>query len=123
MFNDLDEVQSKQERAEKLKALQSERDALKAELGKLKADCDMEIRNEQLAEISKLKAELEDHKLAIFKYREGIEACSKQRDEHKSRAVKYREALEKIIELYNPELKASAYVMKSTAQEALREEA
>lgn len=126
--------------------LVEENAALKAELARLKADCDMEIRNEQLAEISKLqklipaepwvsassyqtlKAELEtlklcgciDWKSRAAKYKEGLEAA-KAMDEILCFSDKIYDVREREGEGWEgPKVKAYSQAL-TRFQEALKE--
>lgn len=116
-----------------IKALESERDALKAEKDRQGRLVDELLRMDKghRKEISKLKAELEDKK--NFKgngYYLGMEETyTRAIDDWKSRADKYKEALEKINVNFGIPLSEktpiSQYVAEQTykdVQEALKED-
>lgn len=79
---------------DQIKCLESERDALKAELAMVKTRDGVHHAQleEARAEISKLKAELEETKKVLHAW-EGAHGLDAERNKWKSRAAKYRLAL------------------------------
>lgn len=114
-----------------VKAALSQRDEAFAELAKIRGERDFFSRESLTfamqidrdgAEISKLKAELEENKKGANFFREVADDRLKIMETLKSRAAKYKEALEKILKCnVHVDLKCGRCI--EVAQEALKEEA